>query len=90
MNDSSVICSDCRAAPATTAFAITSHLQQADKKRHESQTVCGSCSDTPPAEQMKCESLECEWLYERVKANKEFDRWKEHYGLVLGLNQSTG
>jgi len=63
-----------------------SHLQRTDRKRQECQVICGSCSDAAPAEHMKCESLECEWLYERVKAEKEFERWQGHYGLVKELN----
>lgn len=84
-----VICSDCRAAPEETMFSIMSHVQQAGKKRQECQIVCASCSDSAPAEEIKCESLECEWLYERVKAKKEFDKWREYQGLVSGLNQNA-
>lgn len=82
-----VICSDCRNGPEATMFDIMSHIRKADKRRHDCQLICTSCSGSAPAEAILCESLECEWLYERVKANKEYDKWQGRHSLVSELNR---
>ena len=45
--------------------------------------VCVSCTSSPQAEAIKCESLDCPWLYARHKAEEEL-------GILEGVPQLSG
>jgi DNA polymerase zeta len=52
-------------------------LHLAQKRTREVQIICASCAGSAPDEPIQCESLDCEWLYERVKAKKDLQKWNE-------------
>jgi DNA polymerase zeta len=54
-----------------------SRLHLAQKRTRDVQITCASCAGSTPDEPIQCESLDCEWLYERVKAKKDLQKWKE-------------
>lgn len=68
------VCPTCLAAPESTIYELKSRLHTAEQKRNECQIVCASCSGVAPADPIRCESLECEWLYSRVKYSKEVQK----------------
>jgi len=72
-----VICADCSENSESTIFELMSRLHLAQKRTREVQIICASCAGSAPDEPIQCESLDCEWLYERVKAKKDLQKWNE-------------
>ncbi|EIN13737.1 hypothetical protein PUNSTDRAFT_117429 [Punctularia strigosozonata HHB-11173 SS5] len=64
------ICDDCRTDPQATLSDLFSNIRDAEDRLSTVQTVCGTCAAFAPAEPNRCESLDCPWLYERVKAEE--------------------
>ncbi|KAG8822408.1 DNA polymerase zeta, partial [Serendipita sp. 399] len=84
---SEILCADCReSSPESTIFALQTRTRRAERHLQDCQAVCASCSGCPALEEIRCESLECEWLYERVKAKKEVHKaWREVPAAIEGL-----
>ncbi|KZT02722.1 uncharacterized protein LAESUDRAFT_399797 [Laetiporus sulphureus 93-53] len=61
------LCEDCRADPQPTITELLSRVRTTESRLWNVQTVCGSCCGTATAEPIKCESLDCPWLFERKK-----------------------
>lgn len=80
-----VICTDCQDDPASTTADLLAQLRLAEKRSHDCQIVCASCSGSAPVEDIKCESLDCSWLYERLKAQKEVKFWKRVPEMIIDL-----
>ncbi|KAJ7293585.1 DNA polymerase zeta, catalytic subunit [Mycena rebaudengoi] len=67
------ICDDCYSNPSTTISALASKIQAGEKRLVDIHRICVSCSQSSPAEAVKCESLDCSWLYARAKAEGKLD-----------------
>ena len=58
-------------------------LQEAELRLVATHAVCVSCTGSSQAEGIKCESLDCAWLYARDKAEEDLDA-------LQGVTQLTG
>ncbi|OBZ79777.1 DNA polymerase zeta catalytic subunit [Grifola frondosa] len=67
------LCEVCRADPQTTISSLLARMKVTEDRLRDVQMVCGSCCGTAPAEPVKCESLDCPWLFERKKAESKAD-----------------
>ncbi|KAH9937686.1 uncharacterized protein B0H18DRAFT_1081794 [Fomitopsis serialis] len=67
------LCDSCRAHPQETISGLLSRLHVAEDKLRNVQTICSSCCSIPAAEPVKCESLDCPWLYERNKVENKVE-----------------
>ena len=50
-----------------TIARLAAKLSRTERRLAEAQLVCTSCAETPAAEPVRCESLDCPWMYERRK-----------------------
>lgn len=49
-----------------------SHRIQANQKRlANAHRICGACTGSEPTEPIKCESLDCPWLFSRKRAENK-------------------
>ncbi|CCM07100.1 uncharacterized protein FIBRA_09427 [Fibroporia radiculosa] len=68
------LCDDCRADPITTISGLLSRLRVAEDRLRDVQLICSSCCGTAPGEPVRCESLDCPWLFERKKVEGKAER----------------
>jgi DNA polymerase zeta len=74
--DSSIIavCFSCRGAKSDTILTLSTRLRDAESKLLDTQLICSSCTGCPPSEEIRCESYDCPWLYERHTARRDVER----------------
>ena len=53
------------------AYNLLSKVEHATGRLRAAQLVCASCTSSPAAEAVRCESLDCGVLYARVGADRE-------------------
>lgn len=61
------ICEDCRTRPQVTVAALLSRLHVAEDRLRCAHELCASCTAVSPLEPVRCESLDCQYFYERKK-----------------------
>lgn len=87
------LCDTCYSRPQETICHIFRRIQVVDTSIREAHLVCVSCSDTPYGEPIKCESLDCPWLYERKKLENRKIAFAESMGFaeeMMEQNESLG
>lgn len=67
------MCQLCRCNPEESLHALQGRLQEAQLRLTATHAVCVSCTGSSQAESIKCESLDCPWLYARDKAEEDLD-----------------
>ncbi|KAJ6604659.1 hypothetical protein DFH09DRAFT_1242601 [Mycena vulgaris] len=67
------VCDHCSLDPQSAMSAILSKLQMGEQRALDIHRICASCTQSPLAEPVKCESLDCSWLYARTKADRKLD-----------------
>ncbi|KAJ7492610.1 hypothetical protein FB451DRAFT_1022509 [Mycena latifolia] len=67
------ICDECYLDPQAAMSMILSKIQMGEKRLLDIHRTCASCAQMPLAEPVKCESLDCAWLYARTKADRKLD-----------------
>ncbi|GBE80756.1 DNA polymerase zeta catalytic subunit [Sparassis crispa] len=67
------LCEACMSDPQTTVCGLESRIRATEDRLRNVQMVCSSCTGSAPAEPIKCESLDCPWLFERKKAESKAD-----------------
>ncbi|KAJ7103524.1 hypothetical protein B0H15DRAFT_919277 [Mycena belliarum] len=67
------ICDECYSDPQSAMSVILSRIQMGERRLLDVHRVCASCTQAPLAEPVKCESLDCSWLYARIKVEKKLD-----------------
>ncbi|KAH9835559.1 uncharacterized protein C8Q71DRAFT_709525 [Rhodofomes roseus] len=82
------LCDTCRAHPQETISGLLSRLHVAEAKLQNVQTICSSCCGIPAAEPVKCESLDCPWLYERKKIENKVEAMDVVAELVAELQEA--
>ena len=82
------LCEVCRAHPQETISGLLSRLHIAEDKLRDVQTICSSCCGVPAAEPVKCESLDCPWLYERKKVENKVEALDVVAELVAELQEA--
>ncbi|KAF8581637.1 hypothetical protein K439DRAFT_1635972 [Ramaria rubella] len=70
-NTDEVICWPCRRNPQESLHALQGRMAEAEYRLTATQSICASCALVPPAQHIKCESLDCPWLYARNKAEED-------------------
>ncbi|KAI0793498.1 hypothetical protein C8Q75DRAFT_565280 [Abortiporus biennis] len=61
------ICSPCRRRKQAALAGLLSRVHQTEEGMVNAHKICSSCSSTPLAERIRCQSIDCPWLYERKK-----------------------
>ncbi|KZT65126.1 hypothetical protein DAEQUDRAFT_677323 [Daedalea quercina L-15889] len=82
------LCDSCRAHPQETISGLLSRLHVAEDKLRNVQTVCSSCCGIPAAEPVRCESLDCPWLYERKKVENKVEALDVVAELIAELQEA--
>ncbi|KAJ7092735.1 hypothetical protein C8R44DRAFT_646516 [Mycena epipterygia] len=67
------ICEDCCLNPESAMSGILAKIQLGEKRLLDIHRICVSCTQSPLAEPVQCESLDCSWLYARTKADQKLD-----------------
>ncbi|KAJ7487607.1 hypothetical protein B0H11DRAFT_2157036 [Mycena galericulata] len=67
------ICDDCYSNPESTLSGLSTKIHMGEKRFLNIHRICASCAQTPLAEAVECESLDCSWLYARTKAERKLD-----------------
>jgi DNA polymerase zeta len=65
------ICDSCRVNPQTTIPELLRRISKGENRLISTQRVCESCTRSAPSEPIKCESVDCAWLFERKKAERK-------------------
>ena len=68
------ICPACQSAPSRSIHTLLSRLHLSEAQMLDVQRVCASCTGSRPDEEIKCDSIECSWLYQRRRAENEVAR----------------
>ena len=80
-----VVCLLCRSNPEDSLHALQGRLQEAELRLTATHSVCVSCTGSSQAEGIKCESLDCPWLYARDKAEEDLDALQGVPGLTEAI-----
>ena len=78
------LCDVCRRkTPSRTLTALRHSLYRARKRANDLNTVCRSCADLTPADEVTCDSRDCPVFYSRVKAGAQLRVAESGIGEVL-------
>ncbi|KAI8995628.1 hypothetical protein BD414DRAFT_513374 [Trametes punicea] len=77
-----VLCEACRSDHAVTVSELLSRVQGTETRLKDVHLVCSSCCGTAPAEPVKCESLDCPWLFERKKLESKAEALTTVHDLI--------
>lgn len=72
------------------AYNLLEKVQAAQARLRSAQLVCSSCTSTPAAEPVRCESLDCSILYARVGASRQVGDLSGVGELVANLGGDEG
>ncbi|KAJ7615302.1 hypothetical protein DFH06DRAFT_1062847 [Mycena polygramma] len=67
------ICDNCHLDPESAMPEILSKIHKGEKRLLDAHRICVSCTQTAQTEPIRCESLDCSWLYARTKAEDKLD-----------------
>jgi len=76
------VCDVCKRNPEESLHALLGRLQEGEQRLKKVHTVCVSCTQSPMAEKIKCESLDCPWFYARKQAERDLEAVKGVYGVT--------
>jgi DNA polymerase zeta len=79
------LCQECQDLPSESMFALLSRLHLSESRRADVQRLCASCSGSTPGEDIKCESIECPWMFQRHRVEAEVARLKGVRKLISEL-----
>lgn len=79
------LCHECHAMPSESMFVLLSRLRLSESRRSDVQRLCASCSGSPADEEIKCESIECPWLFQRWRVEREVARLRGVKKLISEL-----
>ena len=82
-----VLCELCCFRPQETIGALFARIHRTENKLQNVHDICASCSGIPSTEPVRCESLDCPWLYERKKIENKAENLKAVQDLVEELVQ---
>ncbi|KAK0448381.1 uncharacterized protein EV420DRAFT_1751017 [Desarmillaria tabescens] len=67
------ICDVCRMDTRATMAGVLNRINMIEKRFLDTQKVCASCAQMPGSEDIRCESLDCPWLFARKKAESKLN-----------------
>jgi DNA polymerase zeta len=65
------LCERCCATPAETISGLLSQARIAERRLQAAHDVCTTCTHSEPSEPVRCVSLDCPWLFQRKKVEKQ-------------------
>ncbi|EJD47779.1 hypothetical protein AURDEDRAFT_144423 [Auricularia subglabra TFB-10046 SS5] len=65
------VCQDCLHAPSTSIYRLERRVRARETKQTSAHLVCVTCTGCAPGEEIKCDSLDCAWFFERHKLADE-------------------
>ncbi|KAF8516147.1 hypothetical protein BU17DRAFT_92979 [Hysterangium stoloniferum] len=66
-----VVCELCIRNPEESLYALLARVHEVEHRLSTTHAICRSCTLSPMAVSIKCESMDCPWLYARKKAEEE-------------------
>ncbi|KAK0502919.1 hypothetical protein EDD18DRAFT_1345761 [Armillaria luteobubalina] len=79
------ICDVCRMDTRATMSGVLNRINVIERRFTETQKVCASCAQIPGSEEIRCESLDCPWLFARKKAESKLNTLDTFRDLVHDL-----
>jgi len=67
------ICDSCLVQPQTTISELLRRISKGETRLLNTQRICESCTGSAPSEPIRCESVDCAWLFERKKAERKVE-----------------
>ncbi|KAG7452885.1 DNA/RNA polymerase [Guyanagaster necrorhizus] len=67
------ICDVCRMDTRATMAGVLNRINVVEKRFMETRKVCASCAQIPGSEEIRCESLDCPWLFARRKSESKLN-----------------
>jgi DNA polymerase zeta len=64
---------ECWETPQETIGNLGSLKRKLEERLASAHLVCSTCTGSAPSEPIRCESLDCPWLYARRKAEERMD-----------------
>ncbi|CEL57589.1 DNA polymerase zeta subunit [Rhizoctonia solani AG-1 IB] len=80
-NDTNV-CDDCLDDPLLSGKTLLEKVRRVERRAKGAQLVCATCTESPASETIMCESLECPWMYARVKNAQKLENIKQIQALI--------
>ncbi|KAJ1311572.1 hypothetical protein OPQ81_010055 [Rhizoctonia solani] len=80
-NDTNV-CDDCLDDPLLSGKTLLEKVRRVERRVRGAQLVCAMCAESPASETIMCESLECPWMYARVKNAQKLENTKQIQALI--------
>jgi DNA polymerase zeta len=65
------LCDECYLAPQETIANLTSRIQANERRLANAHRICVTCTGSGPGDEIRCESLDCPWLYSRKRAESK-------------------
>lgn len=82
------VCDSCRVNPQTTIPELLRRISKGENRLMSTQRICESCTSSAPSEPIKCESVDCAWLFERKKAERKAETFGALQELVNSMEPS--
>jgi DNA polymerase zeta len=79
------LCERCCATPAETISELLSQVRIAENRIQTAHDVCTMCTGSEPLEPVRCESLDCPWLFQRKKVEQQAEDIELLQELILAL-----
>ena len=67
------VCRECRKDIKATLAGILTKSHVIEQQFLDTQRICMSCASLPSPNEIKCESLDCSWMFERRKAESKLE-----------------
>ncbi|KAH7345127.1 hypothetical protein B0J17DRAFT_712735 [Rhizoctonia solani] len=80
-NDTNV-CDDCLDDPLLSGKTLLEKVRRVERRVKGAQLVCATCTESPASETIMCESMECPWMYARVKNAQKLENSKQIQALI--------
>ncbi|KEP54925.1 DNA polymerase type-B family catalytic domain protein [Rhizoctonia solani 123E] len=80
-NDTNV-CDDCLDDPLLSGKTLLEKVRRVERRVKGAQLVCAMCTESPASETIMCESLDCPWMYARVKNAQKLENIKQIQALI--------
>ncbi|CAE7105599.1 unnamed protein product, partial [Rhizoctonia solani] len=80
-NDTNV-CDDCLDDPLLSGKTLLEKIRRIERRVRGAQLVCATCTESPASETIMCESLDCPWMYARVKHAQKLQNIKQIQALI--------
>ncbi|KAG9075359.1 DNA polymerase zeta [Ceratobasidium sp. UAMH 11750] len=79
------ICEDCFEDRQFSAKLLLDKVRVVERRARNAQILCATCTSSPVAEPVMCESLDCPWMYARIKSAQNLEGIKGIQELVARL-----